>query len=395
VPVHLALFISFSIPINIAINRLTVLSAIVIAGGLYFFFVGFHLLARKHLLLTTPTSPIRNAPFGPVEVNGFAAGPNTVTAPVSGKPCFLYRTTAWLHLEKNGWEKVAEETLHVPFFLVDASTKESKQDDLDPNAVKEDTLKQDPPIRREDDQLLIEPLGADLDLQPDLREEYSSLFVASGSDELPPRVIAFLSRHRIVPSRRLRIEERSIKPDESLFIAGTRMVNPGVAVRSPKSHGKAGKPQEKSPSTLGGTSRMSVTPQIIRLAAGAAPTSTREMSQQAKIAAALNRAGITRPEAWSAAGVSLQSVAVKENAPPAVEAVRTKTAAKHTSNSSSSDQTPPVVMMKGSDDAAFVISFRSQKGVVVSLAWKSTAMIGVGASIVVLGIYVLLDQMKS
>jgi hypothetical protein len=391
--VHLVLFISLGIPVNIAINRLTALSAVAIAGGLYFFFVGFHLLARKRLLLTTPTSPIRHAPFGPVEVNGFATGPNSVIAPISGKPCFLYRTTVWLQLEKNAWEKVAEETLHVPFFLVDASTEESKQDDLDRDAVKHDVLKKDSRSRRDEDHLLVEPLGADLDLQPDLREEYSSLFVASGSDELPPRVIAFLSRHRIVPSRRLRIEERTIKPDDSLFIAGTRMENPGVVVRSPKPRSEVDKPQEQNLSTLSVTPQVSVSPQIIRLAAGALPTSTREMSQQAKIAAALNRAGITRPEAWSAAGVARQSIAVEENVPPEADTIRT-TAVEDKSSSSGSEQSPPVVMMKGSDDATFLISFRSQKGMVISLAWKSAIMIGVGGCIMLLGIYVLLDQMK-
>ncbi len=387
--VNLALSISTGIPIDIPINRLTILSAVAIVGGLYFVFAGFQLLARKRLLLTTPTSPIRNAPLGLVEVNGFAAGPNTVTAPISGTPCFLYRTTAWLHLEKNEWEKVAEETLHVPFFIVDASAKEAKQSDSKSEDVKQDDVRENLEGQNGEDRLLIEPLGADLDLQLDLREEYSSLFVASGSDDLPPRVIAFLSRHRIVPSRRLRIEERSIKPDDSLFIAGTRMENPGVVVRSPKVRAEVSKPHEKNPPPL------NAAPQIIRLAAGAAPSSTHEMSQQAKIAAALNRAGITRPEAWSAAGVSRQNIAVEENAPPEPDTVSTKVAVGDKNDESGSDRNPSVVMMKGPDDAAFVISFRSQKGMVISLAWKSATMIGVGTCIMFLGVYVLLDRVKS
>src|SRR5664279_3558217 len=74
----------------IPINLLTILSSVAIAGGLYFFFVGFRLLARKRLLLTTPTSKIRSAALGLVEVNGMAAGPYTMPAPITGKPCFLY-----------------------------------------------------------------------------------------------------------------------------------------------------------------------------------------------------------------------------------------------------------------------------------------------------------------
>ena len=50
--------------------------------------------------------------------------------------------------------------------------------------------------------------------------------------------------------------------------------------------------------------------------------------------------------------------------------------------------------MKGANDSAFVISFRSQKEFVVSLAWKSAAMVCGGAAITFLGVYVLLVQMK-
>ncbi len=59
----------------IPIDQLTILSSATIASGLYFFFFGFHLLARKRLLLATPSSKIRSAALGPVEVNGEAAGP--------------------------------------------------------------------------------------------------------------------------------------------------------------------------------------------------------------------------------------------------------------------------------------------------------------------------------
>jgi len=202
VTVCLSLFIS--------INILTVLSSIAIAGGLYFFFAGFQLLARKRLLLTTPTSRIRSAALGLVEVTGAAAGPYTISAPITGKPCFLYHTAAWQQRDgkKQEWEKVADETLHLPFFIEDSTG-----------------------------QLLVEPLGADLDLHRDFREEYAASFFSSNLDDVPPRVSVFLSRHGIAPGRRLRIEERSIKPEDALFVAGTLTENPGVQVRpfSPRS----------------------------------------------------------------------------------------------------------------------------------------------------------------
>jgi hypothetical protein len=351
----------------IPINQLTVLSCVAIAGGLYFFFTGFRLLARKRLLLSTPTSKIRSAALGLVEVNGVVAGPYTMPAPITGKPCFLYHTTAWEQRggKRDEWEKVADETLHLPFFIDDSTG-----------------------------QLLIEPLGADLDLHRDFREEYGASFFFS-QDDVPPRVSVFLSRHGIVPARRLRIEERSIKPEDAIFIAGTLTENPGVQVRplSPLSDS----PRDPAPKTL---AEPLPAPQIIKLSGGAAPSSIREMSQQAKIAAALTRAGITKPEAWSAAGVPYQTVAVEENAPPAPVSAYAKARPNGARPNGDSDNlsnfnlTPPVVLMKGANDPTFVISFRSQKEFVSTLAWKSAAMIWGGAAIALLGLYTLWAQME-
>src|SRR5260221_3235252 len=197
VAVCLALFIP--------INELAILSLLAIAGGLYFFVSGFRLLARRRLLLTTPTSKIRSAALGLVEVNGKAAGPHTMVAPVTGKPCFLYQTTVWQQREGKNveWDKIADETLHLPFFIDDSTG-----------------------------QLLVEPLGADLDLHRDFREEYVSSFfsssLSSDGDGVPPRVSVFLSRHGIAPARRLPVEDGSIKPEDALFVAGPLTENPAT-----------------------------------------------------------------------------------------------------------------------------------------------------------------------
>jgi hypothetical protein len=356
----------------IPINELAILSSLAIVGGLYFFVSGFRLLARKRLLLTTPTSKIRSAAMGLVEVNGMAAGPYTMPAPITGKPCFLYHTTAWQQRDgkKEGWDRVADETLHLPFFIDDSTG-----------------------------QLLVEPLGADLDLHRDFREEYSASFFSSnfslGEDGVPPRVSVFLSRYGIVPARRLRIEECSIKPEDALFIAGTLTENPGVQVRSfsPRS-------DYSHNSAPNNSSEQLPAPQIIRLPNGSAPSSTQEMTQQAKIAAALSRAGITKPEAWSAAGVPYQTIAVEENAPPApvftTAKARLHEERQHEDQPKPSDfnLTPPVVLMKGENNPTFVISFRSQKEFVSALAWKSAAMVWGGAAITLLGLYMLLLQME-
>ncbi len=392
----------------IPMNHLTILSSIAIAGGLYFFFFGFQLLARKRLLLTTPTSKIRSAALGLVEVNGMPTGPYTMSAPITGKPCFLYRTTAWQQRDgkKQEWEKVADETLHLPFFIDDATG-----------------------------QLLIEPLGADLDLHRDFREEYAASFFSSNLDDVPPRVSVFLSRHGIVPARRLRIEERSIKPEDALFIAGTLSENPGVQVRPflprdvptrdvPTNDMRSNYSCNLAPNKFSEQAAIAA-PQIIKLSSGADTSTTQEMSQQARIAAALTRAGITKPEAWSAAGVPYpgvaypgvpyQSTALEENAPPATISAAAEPRLPETrlrearlrevrpgevrpcedqAKPSGFNLTPPVVLMKGANNPTFVISFRSQKEFVSALAWKSAAMIWGGAAITLLGLYMLLAQME-
>jgi len=375
--------VTVCLSVFIPINYLAILSSIAIAGGLYFFFAGFRLLARKRLLLTTPTSKIRSAALGLVEVNGVADGPYTISAPITGKPCFLYHTTAWeqrARKRKEEWEKVADETLHLPFFIDDSTGR-----------------------------LLIEPLGADLDLHRDFREEYAETFFCSNLDEIPPRISAFVSRHGILPGRRLRIEERSIKPDDPIFVAGTLTENPGIQVRPPSplnvhdndaltnhvqtddvpsNHPRADSPPISPPNHL---SQQPPAPQIIRLAAGASASGSQHMGQQAKIVAALTRAGIARPEAWSAAGVPYQSVAVKD---PCFESPRNNPRPQEELSASSGfDLTPPVVLMKGSNHPMFVISFRSQKELLSALGWKSAAMAWGGAAITLLGLYMLLARM--
>ena len=365
----------------IPIPRLTSLSPLAIAGGLYFLFLGFHLLARKRRLLSTPTSLINEAAKGAVEISGEAAGPYTLSAPISGKPCFLYRTTIWQQ-QKNkngGWERIVDETLHLPFFVADPTG-----------------------------QMLIEPLGADLDLPDDFHADsrgdydydydYDAAFASpsSGSaaaDELPPRVGVFLSRHNVVPVGRLRVAELSIKPEDALFVSGTLADNPGVQVRPLRPHDDArakilaSKNRDEAPDPNTPSPPLTA-PEVIQLSTRPVASSTREMSQQAKIAAALYRAGITKPEAWSTAGVPYENVAVADAAPSGPGRGETPTML------SGFDLNPALVLMNGDSDSTFTISFRSQKESVGGLAWRSTALIWGGVTIVLLGVYTLLQRIN-
>ena len=185
----------------VPINRPTILAWIAIWVGLFLLLIGFHLLSRKCslLTLTAPNSTIQNAAIGPLQVNGSAIGPDTLKAPINGSPCFLYQITAWQRPTGKGkWTKAAEETLHLPFFVDDSTG-----------------------------QLLVEPLGADLDLLPDFHEEYyasPTSLLPSSPEEFPPNVGAFLARHGIVRHGNvrdayLRIEQRTIKPGDHIFIS--------------------------------------------------------------------------------------------------------------------------------------------------------------------------------
>jgi hypothetical protein len=50
-------------------------AAIGALAGVYLFYRGFRLLQRKRLILNTPTSKVRSASMGLVEINGLAIGP--------------------------------------------------------------------------------------------------------------------------------------------------------------------------------------------------------------------------------------------------------------------------------------------------------------------------------
>jgi hypothetical protein len=396
------------------INSLRIFSSIAIASGSYFCFFGFQLLARIHFLLSTPSPKICNAALGPVEVNGWAVGPHSMSAPITGQACFLYRTTAWrqTHDKKHKWEKVADETLHAPFFIEDSSGH-----------------------------LLIEPFGADLDLHCDFQQEFDqpSASPAARAGHIPLCVSAFLSRHAVASDCRLRIEEQLIKPKDALFIAGTLRKNPGIEVYGspPRSELRSTFPDHdpsydrndvrndvRNPSlpvpTANNDSESFPAPQIIRLAAAAAAgaSASHQMGQQAKIAAALTRAGIVKPEVWTPTGVAYSRLSnpaasgngASDNDTTGKEGPRPiaiATAPRPDSHlhevrihdewlreeqfqSTGLNSAPPVVLTKGSNNPTFVISFRSQKAGLRGLAWKCAGMICGGSAMALLGFYMLL-----
>lgn len=333
-------------------------------AGLYFFVRGFQLLQRKRLIMNTPSSKIRSAAMGLVEVSGLATGPYTLTAPITGVPCYYYRTLVWQwkqHGKGSSWVKEADESLHVPFYLDDGTAR-----------------------------VLVDPQGADLDIHRDFQEEFShSLF--SSSLEIPANITGFLSAHGVDTSAKVKIEEYCIKPRNALFILGTLAGNPGievsaVPVRTTQALERAVSFSMSSFLSISETSTSTTfqgnaPPQVTQ----SSKTVVLDPTQQAKIADALTKAGITSPAAWAAAGINQTHAAVVTSAGSAAGAAPAPALEQF-------DLHPPTVLMKGAHSPAFLISWRSQRDVVSSLGWKSALMIWGGPALTLLCIHILAGE---
>ncbi len=330
--------------------------------GVYFFYRGFQLLQRKRLIMNTPSSKIRSAAMGLVEVSGLATGPYSLTAPITGVPCYYYRTTVWEWKQRDkgsSWVKEADESLHVPFYLDDGTAR-----------------------------VLVNPQGAEMDIHRDFQEEFSnSLF--SSSLEIPANIATFCTTNGVNTDKKIKIEEYCIKPKNALFILGTLASNPGVEVNAapvrtwlPAQHEMSfsmGSSMTFTETLSFGSYKGTPDPPPSGLSAKMA---VGDSAQKAKIADALTKAGITNPAAWAAAGIN-QAQAT------AVAVVSRGGAAGAAPAPAQFDQHPQTVLMKGEHSPAFFISWRSQRDVVRSLGWKSAQMIWGGPALTLLCVYIL------
>jgi len=344
------------------------------AGGVYLFFRGFRTLQRKRLILNTPSSKIRSASIGLVEVSGLAVGPHTMLAPVTQAPCYYYRTVAW-QMQQSGkndkWVKVAEESLHIPFYLDDNTGR-----------------------------VLVDPQGAEMDIHRDFHEEFSnSLF--STRLEVPANVFSFLGRHGVSTDRKTKVDEYCIKPKNALFVLGTLAPNTGTAtnfVPVPSLPANQIVLQGRLPKAMDALVERALKPragvvvmtrqEVVRLSTANSTSNTGDMSQQGNIAAALTKAGITSPAAWAAAGLADAGVPVSVSVAPGVKA----TAAATGMALEDSDPHSAAVLKKGTHNPVFFISWRSQKEILNSLGWKSTAMIWGGPALTLICVYFLVTN---
>lgn len=376
--------------------------------GLYLFFRGFVLLQRRHLILNTPASKVRSAALGLVELNGLAAGPYTITAPVTTRPCYYYRTTVreWKQSGRSKqWVTIADECFHVPFFLDDNTGS-----------------------------VMVNPRGAELDLHRDFHQEFcDSLFTMK--EDVHGNVRSFLSRHGVSTTNKIQVEEFCIKPKNALFVLGTLAENPGLELTPqpiqefesrplnpgkllscslggalsfisdrtalhapPLEHSPLGEERiaghslrelgfDKSDLYRQGYTRSAhaTAGQVIHLSSAAASAPLAEMTQQQKVAAALEKAGITNPAAWAAAGVLPSAIPLQNSN----GSVPTGTAGQlqSSSNYDTFESNPPVILMKGTNNTNFFISWRSQREVARTLGWKCSLMIWGGPALALLCLY--------
>lgn len=334
-------------------------------AGIGFFLYGFRLLQRRRLILDTPFSKIRSASMGLVEVSGLAVSPYTVTAPITGKPCYYHRTQVWelrQRQRKKEWVQIIGECAHVPFFIEDSTGR-----------------------------VLVDPRGADLDLHCDFKEEFSDSLFARNS-AAPDSVYSFLASHGLTASNNLRVEEYCIKPKNSLFILGTLGENPGIEVspdviREDIIDSPSYVPlfSVESAAFASGSASNELGVRLVAARAAAANSahiqethppgmdlSVFKTAQQQKVAAALLKAGIANPSAWAAAGVPLPQPK-PTNAP--------------NPDKSDPDRFPSVVLMKGNNNANFLISWRSQQEIAQALGWKCTLMIWGGPLLALVSLY--------
>ena len=179
------------------------------AGGVFLFLSGFRMLRYKRLILNTPFSKIRSASIGLVEVNGMPVGPRTLTAPITGAPCFYYRARAWQWKESgkdSKWDLVVDESMFVPFFLEDSTGN-----------------------------VLVNSQGADLDVHRSFKEEVSASFFRKGGP-VPQSVQDFVISRGIIPTDKIRLEEQIIPPSYPLFVFGTLGENRLVDSWTPQAH---------------------------------------------------------------------------------------------------------------------------------------------------------------
>src|SRR5205823_10211109 len=126
------------------------------------------------------------------------------------------KTIAW-QLRSSGrskeWKKVAEEALHMPFFVDDGTGR-----------------------------VLVDPRGAEMDLHRDFHSQYNRAGLST--DAVPEAVRHFLACHAVSPDASVRVDEYPTCPGTPPLVPPSLPQNPAPAAKAmPIPHTPAGKPE--------------------------------------------------------------------------------------------------------------------------------------------------------
>ncbi|MBD3210421.1 hypothetical protein GF318_03495 [Candidatus Micrarchaeota archaeon] len=175
-----------------------------VGAGIAYSGVKEYLLVQK--IKNTPTSKVRSAAAGLVELFGKAAKKEELSSPVTRKPCVLWKVLAEYRYKKkhgHGWRKFFSDGSKERFFLDDGTGR-----------------------------MLVDPLGAEVRVKPDFRftgklsdRQFFGLLPAKQLDkkvldyleENPKAKKAFeRERHRTIRMREYIVEER-----DKVYVLGT------------------------------------------------------------------------------------------------------------------------------------------------------------------------------
>jgi len=362
-------------------DKLEFWAALGIIVGVVLFTRGFQMLRFKQLIMNTPISKIRSASMGLVEIGGRAKGPRAIPAGITGEDCYYYRAMAW-QLRQSGknreWRQVACESLYVPFFVEDSTGR-----------------------------MLVDPQGAEFDIQRNFKDEFNTAFFSSSCDVLPGNVASFLDRNRVRFDASTRLEEYCIKPDSPLFVFGTLCADSDPLTWAPVPHLGAGASLQARSNFFGAGGALGwlglnfranakVCDQAIAKAYAsliAQSITTEKPNVPSAPAAVWSEVSMNEPEVGRRFAGAMQGANSSRIASADVVADEPDHAAESSSSNAKTgsgfDMHSSVCLGKGMNGNPFMISWRSQREVVQSLAWKSALCIWGGPALTLASLYVL------